>query len=73
MIRAICFVSSASFATYIFEDMLRSDIFLRMFEITGNQIVRLLLCIPYTAGIIVCGKIISVTISRVPLVNRLKI
>lgn len=67
------FIGSTIFATYLFEDMLRSDIFLRMFDCVSGNGARLLMCIPYTLCIIGCGVLISVVLKRIPGIKLLKI
>ena len=50
--------------------MLRSDIFLELFGIVSGNIARLLMCIPYTVCIIICGVIISTILKKIPGINK---
>lgn len=69
----ILIVGRGVLCTYLFEDMLRSDIFLKLFEFVSGNANRLLMCIPYTLCIIICGVVLSIIIKRIPVINRLKL
>ena len=73
MERVISIVGGGVFCTYLFEDMLRSDIFLKLFGTVSGNMARLLMCIPYTVCIIICGVIISTILKKIPEINRLKL
>lgn len=73
MERVISIAGGGVLCTYLFEDMLRSDIFLELFDIVSGNIARLLMCIPYTVCIIICGVIISTILKKIPGINRLKL
>ena len=73
MEHVISIAGGGVFCTYLFEDMLRSDIFLELFGIVSGNIARLLMCIPYTVCIIICGVIISILLKKIPGINRLKL
>lgn len=73
MERVILIVGGGVLCTYLFEDMLRSDIFLELFGIVSGNIARLLMCIPYTVCIIICGVIISTILKKIPGINKLKL
>ena len=67
------YIGSCSFCIYLFEDMLRSDIFLKIFSVTGSDYVKLLLCIPYIICMMASGILISTILRHVPGVNKLGI
>lgn len=69
----ISIVSGGVFCTYLFEDMLRSDIFLYLFDLVSGNTTKLLMCIPYTLCIIICGVIMSELFNRIPIIKRLKL
>lgn len=69
----VCYLGSAAFCTYLFEDMLRCDIFLKMFSFVEGNVQKLLMCIPYMICIIASGVMISTLFRRIPLVNKLKL
>ena len=73
MERVVSIVGGGVFFTYLFEDMLRSDIFLELFGIVSGNMARLLMCIPYTVCIIFCGVIISTILKKIPGINKLKL
>lgn len=73
MERVISIVGGGVLCTYLFEDMLRSDVFLELFGIVSGNIARLLMCIPYTVCIIICGVIISTILKKIPGINKLKL
>lgn len=73
MERVISIAGGGVFCTYLFEDMLRSDIFLELFGTVSGNMTRLLMCIPYTVCIIICGVIISTILKKIPGINRLKL
>ena len=66
-------VGGCTIGIYLFEEALRDDIFLRIFQFNENQMGGLILCIPYTAGIVICGVGLSFLLRKVPVLNRLKI
>lgn len=72
-IRVISIVGGGVLCTYLFEDMLRSDIFLKLFGIVSGNAARLLMCIPYTLCIIICGVILSTLLKKIPVINKLKL
>lgn len=71
--RVISFVGGGVLCTYLFEDMLRSDIFLKLFGLVSGNVTRLLMCIPYTVCIIICGTILSTIVKKLPVINKLKL
>ena len=73
MERVISIVGGGVLCTYLFEDMLRSDIFLNLFDFVTGNVARLLMCIPYTICIIACGVIISELFKRIPIIKSLRL
>lgn len=71
--RIISYVGSCTFTIYLFEEMLRGDIFLKIFSIDNSQVVNLLLCIPYVIGIIICGVVISTILKKIPILDKCKL
>ena len=71
--RVICYIGGCTFVTYLFEDMLRSKVFIHLFAITSNQLLGLVLCIPYIAGIMISGCIAAAIIRKIPVINKLKL
>lgn len=66
-------VGSSALCIYLFEDMLRSDIFLPMIRWSNNQWVNFFMIIPYTACIIFSGTLISLILRRIPIIKKLKL
>lgn len=71
--KLIFIVGSGALCTYLFEDMLRSDLFLPMIKCSSNQWINLVMIIPYSLCIIACGIIISLILKRIPVINKLKL
>jgi len=73
IIEVISRISGSTFCIYLFEDMLRSDIFLSLFNCVSGTYGRLLMCIPYTLCVIASGMLISAIFKHVPVIKLLKI
>lgn len=69
----ISIVGGSVLCIYLFEDMLRSELFLNLFGLISGNMARLLMCIPYMLCIIICGVIISTVLKRIPLIKKLKL
>lgn len=71
--RIINYVGGCAFCVYLFEDMLRSDIFLSIFKLASTQVGRLVLNIPYIICMIFGGVLIATVIRKIPGFKYLKI
>ena len=69
----VTYIGSATLCVYLFEDMLRSDIFLKMFGLVSGNAAKLLMCIPYMACIVASGVVISTVLRRIPGIKLLKL
>lgn len=71
--KVINYVGGCAFCVYLFEDMLRSDIFLSVFKLASTQVGRLMLNVPYTICMISGGVLIATVIRKIPGFKYLKI
>ena len=71
--KVINYVGGCAFCVYLFEDMLRSDIFLSIFKLASTQVGRLALNVPYTICMISGGILIATVIRKIPGFKYLKI
>lgn len=69
----ICLVGGCTFSTYLFEDILRSDIFIRMIRWSSSEVVNLLMIIPYSICMITCGVLISLLLRKIPIIKKLRL
>lgn len=64
--RAVLYVGSCTFCTYLFEEMLRIDLFIKMFAQLSPPLPTLLVCILYIICMFVAGIAISSFLKRLP-------
>lgn len=64
--RAVLYVGSCTFCTYLFEEMLRIDLFIKLFAQLSPPLPTLLVCILYIFCMLVAGIAISTVLKRVP-------
>lgn len=62
----ILYLGSCTFCTYLFEEMLRIDIFIKLFNVLCPLFPTLLVCIPYIICIFTTGVFISTILKHVP-------
>lgn len=67
----IAYIGNCTFCTYLFEEMLRIDVFMKMMEKMAPVVPGLVMCIPYIIFMIGSGVIISTVIKRIPFINKL--
>lgn len=71
--KIILYIGGCTFCTYLFEEMLRIDIFMKLLDKRQPSGMSLLLCIPYIAAILCTGVFISTILKRIPVVRWLKL
>lgn len=71
--RVIGYIGGSTLCIFLFEDMLRSDLFLNIFKFVSDNVSSLFMCIPYTICIVISGVIISKALRAISLINRLNI
>ena len=64
--RVVLYVGSCTFCTYLFEEMLRIDLFIKLFGQLSPPLPTLLVCILYIFCMLVAGIAISTVLKRVP-------
>lgn len=70
--KVIFYVGSCAFCTYLFEEILRIDIFIKLFDLLP-QIPSLLVCILYIICVIASGVAISSVLRHIPGLRKLGI
>lgn len=64
--RTILYVGSCTFCTYLFEEMLRIDLFIKMFAQLSPPLPTLLVCILYIVCMLGAGIAVSSVLKRLP-------
>ncbi len=64
--RAILYIGSCTFCTYLFEEMLRIDLLIKMFAWLSPPLPKLLVCVFYIACMLAAGIAASTVLRRIP-------
>lgn len=69
--KLISFIGSCTFCVYLFEEILRIDVFMPIMERFYGNAPGLILCVPYTILVILTGSLISFVLKKIPFLKKL--